>query len=384
MHLYDIVNQADLEAAIAAGHVKRQAHPTEPLQILNYTQTCMWDKVWTAVTRTCRGLIYHAESLQVVARPFRKFFNHGEEHAGELDMSARVLVTDKIDGSLGILYPLPSGGHAVATRGSFASEQAQHATQLWRQRYAEVEPHPGVTYLFEIIYPQNRIVLDYGGMDDLVFLAAVDVTTGRTLPPEHHWPHQRVSHFLFGTLADALRAPPRANAEGLVVHFVETDERVKIKQDDYVALHRIMTGTSPRRLWEFLCVAACKRDVLEPKSWGKLGLDPLRAQEILAAGDHWLESMLAHVPDEFFAWVKDTIAQIENHVAQMRRESLAAFEAVAHARTDRKTFAALTMQSPHANALFRLLDGKEIETYLWKQAYPAAERGWLSRSEDVA
>jgi hypothetical protein len=52
-----------------------------------------------------------------------------------MDLAARCVVTDKLDGSLGILYPTPDG-HAIATRGAFVSEQALHATELWLDRYA--------------------------------------------------------------------------------------------------------------------------------------------------------------------------------------------------------------------------------------------------------
>lgn len=387
MNLYQIIPAEGLADAIAAGHVKRQFHATEPLAILNYTATCMWDRAWTPVTRACRGIIYRTDTLEVVARPFRKFFNHGEPEAGTLDANAPCVCADKMDGSLGILYPLPSGGHAIATRGSFQSEQAQRATALWRERYADrVTVPPGVTLLAEIVYPANRIVLNYGDLDDLVYLAAVDIATGRTVPFAD-WPGPRATVFAFATLAEALRAPPRPNAEGLVLHFPETDERVKLKQDDYVALHRIMTGTSPRRLWEYLCVDACKGWVREPKHWQRLGLDPARAESVLAAGPDWQETMLAAVPDEFYGWVRDTIAEIRTGVATMRQEIEAAFARLAPWRGDRKVYAAMALLERHPPAMFALVDGREIETYLWKQAYPAAAKagsGWLNRSEDVA
>jgi putative RNA ligase len=40
-----------------------------------------------------------------------------------------------------------------------------------------------MTVLVEIVYPANRIVLDYGGLDDLILLGAVDIATGRTFGP---------------------------------------------------------------------------------------------------------------------------------------------------------------------------------------------------------
>jgi RNA ligase len=293
-----------------------------------------------------------------------------------------VQVTDKADGSLGILYPLPSGGHAVATRGSFTSEQARHATDVWRQRYSEHAPRPGTTLLFEIIYRENRIVLDYGDLDDLMFLTAVDIATGRSVP--YDWQGLRVQSFDYATLAQALTAPPRPNSEGLVVYFPQTDERIKLKQEDYVALHRVLTGLNPRNLWEFLCVNNCKGYITETKRWQSIGLDPARATQILAAGEDWFETMIANVPDEFFDWAKAKIAEIQGAVNTVAKEIYSEFNNLLDSSPDRKTFSELVRGKPHAPALFLLYDNKQIATYLWKQVYPSDTQGWRVVSEDVA
>ena len=67
-----------------------------------------------------------------------------------------------------------------------------------------------------------------------------------------HWPV--TDTFAYGTLAAALAAPPRPGAEGLVVRYIEQPPQrlVKIKQDDYVALHRIVTGLSERTVWQHM------------------------------------------------------------------------------------------------------------------------------------
>lgn len=67
---------------------------------------------------------------------------------------------------------------AIATRGSFTSEQAGHATAVLHTCYPRFEPPEGLTVLFEIVYPGNRIIVDYCDTDDLVLLGAVDTATG--------------------------------------------------------------------------------------------------------------------------------------------------------------------------------------------------------------
>lgn len=386
MKLNDLLDPDGLSAAIAAKHVKVQYHRSEPLAILNYTQACMWERAWTPVTRQCRGLIYHTQTGEIVARPFAKFFNYGEPEAPAVDLFAPVVVTDKLDGSLGILYREPNSGlWSIATRGAFHSEQAEHATAIYRERYADKLPeYKRFTLLFEIVYPENRIVLHYGDTDTLFGLGSIEIETGKWFNPTATWPWRRAVTMDHRTFAEALTAPPRPNAEGLVVYFPETGDRLKLKQADYVALHRVMTNTSPRRLWEHLAVQACKRHIDKPKLWAsKLGIDPARAESILAAGEDWREKMLAGVPDEFFAWCRAALADIEADVAAIRDEVLTTVAALPDGAT-RKEIAARLGFVAHPAAVFNVLDGKEIDTYCWKAAYPTADRGWLSRSEDVA
>lgn len=386
MHYTTLVNAVDLNLAIDAGHVRRQHHPLLPLAILNYTERCMFEKAWTPTTLACRGLIYNTNTGEVVARPFEKFFNYGQEEAGTLDLGARVEVTDKLDGSLGILYPTGGGGWAIATRGSFMSEQANHATRIFREKYqGRWAPDDQVTYLFEIIYPGNRIVCDYGDEDDLHLLGAVEIETGLTHGPSWSWswPGPRTEVFEVKSLADALEMEPREGAEGLVVRYIDTDKRVKIKQDDYVALHRVLTGTNARVIWEFMAVNACKHLVTQAKHWGtKLHLDPERAQEILAAGPDWLDQLTEKVPDEFYDWLKATIEDIADGVGELGVE----LRNTAHvyAALDRKAFALAIKDNPHKGALFLLRDGRDITTYLWLAQYPEAEKPWGMRTEDVA
>jgi RNA ligase len=107
--------------------------------------------------------------------------------------------------------------------------------------------------LFEIVYPENRIVLDYGGRDDLMLLGAVEIATGRSVGPNDSHAcggRGRAPSVRIRDGCRCARRPAAPNAEGLVLHLIDTDERVKIKQEDYVALHRIVTGLNERTVWE--------------------------------------------------------------------------------------------------------------------------------------
>ena len=344
--LADVLDPVELAAAVESGHVRLQRHPSRPYVIYNYTEACQYAGAWTPVTLACRGLIVDADGV-VLARPLIKFFNHDQPQAPVLDPRAAVTVTDKADGSLGILYR-DGDRLAVATRGSFASDQARHATEVLRTRYAGFAPPDGLTVLVEIVYPGNRIVLDYDGLDDLILLGAVEIATGRTFGPAAvpSWPGPVVESFAYATLAEALAAPPRAGREGLVVHLTATDERVKIKYAEYVRLHRLVTGLSARTVWEVM----------------------------VSDGD--LEALTSPLPDEFHAWVRGVAAELTAAVTAQVEEVEAVFAEIVATLPEgwgRKEFAAAAVHSEHRGALFLRLDDRDYRPGLWQQVRPAGD-----------
>lgn len=361
LHLHDLLDPAEVEAMLEGRFLTRRAHPQLPLSILNYTERAQFERVWNPVTRTCRGLVVDAAGV-VRARPWGKFFNYGEGLAGgaPLDLGAPVEVTDKLDGSLGVLYPVP-GGHAVATRGSFTSAQALWATALFQDRYAgRFTPDPALTYLFEIIYPGNRIVVDYGGLEDLVLLGAVETATGRAVGPSQvpGWRWRAAQVTGHGTLAQALAAPPRPNAEGLVVRFLGSGAMVKLKQDDYVALHRLVTGLNERVVWEHL------------------------------AHGRELSELVGQVPDEFHGWVREVAAAFTTRFEDVLARARAAHAQVlaqVGAGAPRREYAALAVaHRPLTPYLFTLLDGRDPAAGIWKALRPVGDTRMVAYSEETA
>lgn len=342
--LADVLDLAELATAVENGHVRKQRHPALPHVIYNYTEACQYAGAWTPVTLMCRGLIVDESTGAVLARPLVKFFNHDQVGAPALRPEAKVQVTDKADGSLGIIY----AGDTVATRGSFASAQAIHATAVLRTRYAGFVAEDGLTVLVEIIYPENRIVVDYAGLDDLVLLGAVEIATGRTFGPEAvpSWPGPVVETFAYPTLAEALAAEPRPGREGLVVRFLDTDERVKIKYAEYVRLHRLVTGLSARTVWEVLVNGGDLAELTEP------------------------------LPDEFHGWVRGVAGELTAAVEAQASAVEAEFEKIMAglpAGWGRREFAAQAVRSELRGALFLRLDGKDYRPGLWQQARPAGD-----------
>lgn len=371
MKLYELFDGSGIDVSwyVENGYITRRKHSKLPYQILNYTDKCAYERAWNVVTRKCRGLIYNSDNGDVVARPFEKFFNYGEPDAPAFDTLTLGAAYDKIDGSLGILYPTPVhllgkpvGKHdwAIATRGSFESEQAVKGTEiLYHYLEAGWVPHDGWTYLFEIVYPENRIVLDYGDTEDLFLLDIVDISTGVS-QWDSEWPGPRAEPLAKDiTIEDVLQLPPRPNKEGVVwVQYGPFPTRLKVKQQDYVEKHKIVFGLNARAVWEVV------------KQNNQLALD----------------QFIENLPDEFQPWAttvteellknfnelwdvaygefNDVIDALTNKESYSRKEF--AFEALS--RKDR--LASLSGGKLAPSVLFCILDGKSIDEMLWQAIYP--------------
>ena len=112
------IDLAKLQPFVDEGYISVRPHPTEDLLIYNYTPKTQLQNKWTEETMMCRGLIVKTDGT-VVARPFKKFMNI-EQYEGEIPLEP-FTVTEKVDGSLGILF-FVGERPSIATRGSFTSE----------------------------------------------------------------------------------------------------------------------------------------------------------------------------------------------------------------------------------------------------------------------
>jgi hypothetical protein len=371
-----------LKQRIDEGYVRQQHHPREPLRILNYSQKTQWEQAWDDVTRQCRGLIVRDDN-EIVARPWVKFFNW-EEHTGEINLDTPVRVFAKLDGSLGVLYPISTGlGWAIATRGSFMSEQAIRGSRMLLEKLQNWSPNPNLTYLWEVIYDENRIVVNYGGESKLVLLDILETETGLQAR-DWEWasvPEPWVDEIDVDTLEQALTFEPGSNAEGIVLRF---DDGLMLKQktERYVHLHRILTGTNARNVWETAAVKACRDLIKEPKHWGSyLGIDPERAAEILVVGDDWLED----IPDEFHLWVKSVLDECRSKAERLIDEALE-LATQATPIEDRRLRYESVKGHPLSKEIMRYIDkheSAEIVLRAWREACPEPTSPF-NRSEDVA
>ena len=268
-------------------------HPNAEIYIHNYSPKVQYEKLWNEITLQTRGLILD-NNMNVVARPFPKFFNLSEHQPSEIP-NEPFEVFEKMDGSLGILAFI-NDKPFIATRGSFISDQSKHATELLYNKYSHTfsKLDKDKTYLLEIIYPSNRIVLEYGNLDDIILLAIIDNKTGKDLPlVDIGFPI--VKRYDGINSLEELKLLEETNKEGFVVKF-KNGFRCKVKFDEYVRLHRIITGVSNISIWEYLS---------EGKSFDEL---------------------LEKVPDEFYNWVKQTANELNSEFNKILSESQLVFK----------------------------------------------------------
>lgn len=275
-----------LEKYYQDGLLFKQVHPVHDLTIWNYSPKVQYDRLWDEITLQCRGLVTNSEG-EVIARPFKKFFNYEEylENAPHMIPNESFDVFDKMDGSLGILFNYKNEW-ILATRGSFTSDQAIKGKKILDNNYDTTELLPYNTYLFEIIYPENRIVIDYG-KEMLVLLGAFETKTGNEIPYESlAWYSEMCGYPLvkkYNGVTDysTLKSIVSNDAEGFVIRF-KNGFRMKIKGDEYCRLHKILTNVSNRDIWEYLKY------------------------------DKPLDDILDKVPDEFYNWVRETIKDFQD------------------------------------------------------------------------
>lgn len=335
----------ELKKAVADKLVTERKHPTADLYIYNYTPLVQYSRAWNEITLNCRGLILDSAG-NIVARPFRKFFNYEEyQNPGmpPLPLHLPYTVMDKMDGSLGILY-FDGNDYAIATRGSFESDQAIKATDILRTKYRDFKPEHYNTYLFEIIYPGNRIVVDYGNTTDLILLDVLYDIDGSSMMPVDA-PFPKVEVYGNELPLDKLGALNRGNSEGFVVKF-EDGTRVKIKHAEYVRLHRLLTEVSSKSIWE-----------------------------ILKNGEEITE-ILDRVPDEFYQWVRATEKGLRDNHAHMLAVAKTMVKDLGDLERKEVAMRIKGVDQPYPAIIFALLDGKDqvASDVIWKYLKPAYEK----------
>lgn len=359
-HVTDLFSLEELQDALDKKLVKKEKHPELSLWIYNYTAHAQYEWDWNEVTLNCRGLILDEDGF-IIARPFRKFFTmeqlaFDEKGKKILDWASEqpFKVLEKMDGSM-LVVTTYENSLIVATRGSFISEQALRAKKIIEEKYSDFTFHRWWTYLFEVIYPENRVVVDYKGMEDIVLLGVlnnqngIDVSRREGYKIEHNFKVPK--EYTFNSL-DEIKAYEEVNAEGFVLLY-PNDLRIKVKLEEYKRLHRLITGLSEKTIWE-----------------------------ALSTGE--FDKLLEATPDEAYSFVEEVKESLEFKFRDLERQACEIFSSLMILNYNRKDFAIALNKSgfKYPSLVFNMLDEKDYSQAIWKIIRPDTTRVFKIISEE--
>jgi T4 RnlA family RNA ligase len=231
------------------------------------------------LVKESRGIILNRNTFKVVCRPFDKFFNFGEPEAHPIKFSNSYIM-EKIDGSLIKVYWYD--GWKIATNGTIDSSDATTNDEkmtfedlffdiISKEDFKKLSKklNPAFTYLFELIHPLARIIVNYGDKKELVFTGIRHNEMGFDYNIFSDTIKKLIGTAFFGlpirfpkifkidnvkdmselsVIADEINTDG-TDFEGFVVAEIEKSlvrGRVKIKSPKYIKFHRLTGGQGVR------------------------------------------------------------------------------------------------------------------------------------------
>lgn len=313
------------------GNVKEIKHPKLPLLLFNYTQHLQYSGEWNEINIKCRGLILEDSTYNIIAKPFDKFFNYTEVR--HKIPNEKFQIYEKYDGSLGILFNYDNQWF-ITTKGSFESEQAKLGQKLL-EKYDLSFLNKDITYLIEIISPKNKIVVQYT-KDDLILIGGFNKNTfEEVILDELISPFTKSKLYDISNNIEDLYQYQKSNFEGFVIRF-ENGFRVKVKLEEYLKLHKLLTDRNPNKtIYEFL------------------------------SEDKDINPYIESFPDEFLPEVKNTINIFLTEHNKIYNEVIDVFNNI-KLLENRKEQAIQIKDYKYKSLIFSLLDNKNIKQSIWK------------------
>lgn len=336
------------------GKLRHSVDPSGQFHVWCYSQQTVYTDAWDDLTLLCRGLVTDNEG-NVLSRPFPKFFNWGQSRAPGPEITEKPFwAYDKMDGTLIVVGSTADGERIVSTKGSFTTWHSEAAREL----LSGWSPVPGSTALFELIHPNNRIVVNYGDREALVLLGAVAHSDGC----DHFKPDDYAEQS--GWFGDT--APPRQFKLQSILRTVEDPEngqdregfvlvwpnpegpsaRVKIKFAQYIHLHAVLSRLSNVAVWEALSTGT-------------------------------FDALLEVVPDELYDKVHECAdALIQQHCAILDGARNVAEVARTTFDTRREQAAFIQSSADHPGLVFKVLDNKDADRVAWQIVKPERDATW--------
>lgn len=364
------------------------AHRQGHLVGFKYTNETIYAQDWDEVTLNARGIVFNELTGDVVARPFKKFFNYQEFFDGEGNHSSLynklptewlpnitgpVRYMEKVDGSLGIVfYNSFDNKWQVKTGGSFESEQAKWAQKWLDENINTLFLIQTRTYLFEIISNEDIHPIHYD-FEGMVLLSVISNKTGEeysieTIKQTATLLKVRMSKIYdFDNFNDAVEWAKKLpkTQEGLVITF-DNGFKCKAKSDDWCQLAKMFECMTKWNIW---VAYDCEKDMFHAHVDKHNGYKPV-------------DDEVLFIPEELVE-IREYATYIQESVKFMTEELIKKAKEISAQYTQRKDqYMFVNKAIPHYTAaIMKALDylgGKapltQVKQLVHKTLQPAPEK----------
>lgn len=220
----------------------------------------------------CRGKVLDINSRKIIVYAFDKFFNLNEADETNIKEVRRLLskakivsIMDKLDGTL-ISTTKHKDKLMVTTNGDFENEFIDVSKDLIKNKYPGLRQHlnSSYTYIFELIHPISRVVVDYNGAEKLVLTGIRNLKNNNLLTYDECKIEAdrlglEIVEMCEGETIDSLiekaSTLKKCNKEGWILRIITDDEDViiKLKLDDYSLVHKtVLSDIKPIQIFELI------------------------------------------------------------------------------------------------------------------------------------
>lgn len=319
----------ELERYASSSFISHEKHPDADLHIFGYSTQTGQPVIWNDTTKHCRGLIVDGQG-NVVEHPFVKFWTFRQYLSDRLMLlndnqvmrvpNGHFKIKEKIDGSMCVLYWIGNIPY-LATQRSFVNHKAKRATQILHTKYSQLFPKLDrrYTYIFEAVYPEAKVLIDYQDKEDLYLIGKIDRDTGKPCDiPDIGFPVAKDYTLVYSEISnfDELIKLNLPNQEGFVLYF-EDGSMIKLKFPWYQELHHLLDSLLNLEKAKYRTLNAL-RHLLKRREPVISNIDVWQS---FAKGDVDLFEVRSQVPSYFY------LMGFEEWLMEIKREILNGVEA---------------------------------------------------------
>lgn len=304
-----------------------EKHPKADLYIYGYYSDVDKPCVWDSISIHCRGLIVDGKG-NVVEHPFKKFWTYKQylnentvllnENQIRRIPNGKFRILEKVDGTMCTLYWINDKPY-LATQRSFTNSKAIEATKILYEKHLE-DIHKldkKYTYIFEAVYPESNVLIDYGETRDLYLIGMIDKQTCMPMElPDIGFLRAKDYTSQYGNITnfDDLAALNLPNQEGFVIYF-QNGEMFKIKFPWYQEAHNLLDSILDYHK-KYYYKQKALRNLLNIQ---EISVSNIDVWSYLSKGDYELAYLKSQVPGYFY------LMGFEGWLSQVKAEILGKF-----------------------------------------------------------